>query len=83
MADIVSTTKENRGYYCANGWYYHRVQRKWARVTDELVKVIWLGKLYHYTKQSKTGLILSLNKKVWQKVRQDQVPLGVYNDLEN
>jgi N-acetylneuraminic acid mutarotase len=81
MNDIVATAKENRSYYCACGWYYHPTANKWARIKPNKVKVLAHGNTYLYNRKP-TTIVISLNKEVWDKVRQDQVPLEVYNVLE-
>jgi len=81
MSDIVVTTPKNRFFFSARGWYFHPVRNKWARITNEQVKVIHYREEFVY--DYKVGEnVRSLNKKAWVKKKQEEVPIGIYNRLE-
>jgi hypothetical protein len=79
--DTAVTTVNNRGYYCAQGWYHHPVRNKWARITVDKVKIMWAGNDYEYT-YKQGDYVFSLAKEHWTKVRHNEVPLAVHNRLE-
>ncbi len=91
--DTAVTTVNNRGYYCAQGWYHHPVRNKWARITADKVKIMWADNDYEYRynmwadndyeyRYKQGDYVFSLAKEHWTKVRHNEVPLAVHNRLE-
>ena len=81
MKDIAVTTKGNREYFCARGWYRQAKDNKWARITVDHVKIIWADRDYLYN-YKEGNYVRCLTKEHWVKVRQNEVPLQVFNRLE-
>jgi len=81
MSDIVVTTRNNRFFYCDQGWYKHKTRNKWARITVDQLKVIWWNKNYVYDFEVGDE-VRSLNKNFWERKTQQEVPMPVYNRLE-
>jgi hypothetical protein len=81
MSDIVVTNRNNRHFYCDQGWYKHKTRNKWARITVDKVKVNWFDNDYVYDYQVGDN-VRSLAKDHWERKVQQDVPMPVYNRLE-